>query len=288
MLGQNTPPMYGDYEAQRHFMEVSYSLPISQWYTYDLQYWGLDYPPLTAYHSWAMGWLADRGLGKSEWVALNTSRGYESPKHKLFMRGTSLVSDLLTYGVAAWMFTRYLIRSTSTHYERVSEVDGDYLLVMLMFQPALIIIDHGHFQYNAVMLGLTLFSLTCLLKQKYVMGSALFCAAIMYKHMALYYSLAFFAYLLGECYKRIKTEGFGSGLWLLIKLGVTVAVTFGAIFYPFYAHAGGMDGVVQVVRRLFPFERGLYEDKVANFWCALRVAVKLEKIFPLDILVNIR
>ena len=26
----------------------------------DLQYWGLDYPPLTAYHSLAMGLVADR------------------------------------------------------------------------------------------------------------------------------------------------------------------------------------------------------------------------------------
>lgn len=55
MLGQNNPPMYGDYEAQRHFMEVTFQLPVSQWYRYDLQYWGLDYPPLTAYHSYLLG-----------------------------------------------------------------------------------------------------------------------------------------------------------------------------------------------------------------------------------------
>lgn len=47
--------MYGDYEAQRHWMELTIHLPIRQWYTYDLQYWGLDYPPLTAYISWLCG-----------------------------------------------------------------------------------------------------------------------------------------------------------------------------------------------------------------------------------------
>ena len=47
--------MYGDYEAQRHWMELTWHLPIQQWYTYDLQYWGLDYPPLTAYISWICG-----------------------------------------------------------------------------------------------------------------------------------------------------------------------------------------------------------------------------------------
>lgn len=47
--------MYGDYEAQRHFMEVAYNLDVNQWYFYDLEYWGLDYPPLTGWHSRLMG-----------------------------------------------------------------------------------------------------------------------------------------------------------------------------------------------------------------------------------------
>jgi alpha-1,3-glucosyltransferase len=47
--GNGTPPMFGDYEAKRHWMELTIHLPIREWYTYDLQYWGLDYPPLTAY-----------------------------------------------------------------------------------------------------------------------------------------------------------------------------------------------------------------------------------------------
>jgi alpha-1,3-glucosyltransferase len=56
-IGMGQPPMFGDYEAQRHFMEVAYQLPVAQWYRYDLKYWGLDYPPLTAYHSWVMAWM---------------------------------------------------------------------------------------------------------------------------------------------------------------------------------------------------------------------------------------
>jgi alpha-1,3-glucosyltransferase len=53
--GHDTPPMFGDYEAQRHWMELTVHLPVKEWYTYDLQYWGLDYPPLTAYFSWLCG-----------------------------------------------------------------------------------------------------------------------------------------------------------------------------------------------------------------------------------------
>lgn len=55
IIGEATPPMYGDYEAQRHWMEITTHLPFREWYTYDLQYWGLDYPPLTAYVSWLCG-----------------------------------------------------------------------------------------------------------------------------------------------------------------------------------------------------------------------------------------
>ncbi|XP_073999633.1 dolichyl pyrophosphate Man9GlcNAc2 alpha-1,3-glucosyltransferase-like [Rhodnius prolixus] len=29
--GQGNPPMYGDYEAQRHWMEVTVNLPVKEW-----------------------------------------------------------------------------------------------------------------------------------------------------------------------------------------------------------------------------------------------------------------
>ena len=53
MLGEYNAPQYGDFEAQRHWMELTQNLPVADWYRgtadNDLQYWGLDYPPLTAY-----------------------------------------------------------------------------------------------------------------------------------------------------------------------------------------------------------------------------------------------
>lgn len=59
--GEGRPPLHGDFEAQRHWMEVTYHLPIGDWYRAtpdnDLFYWGLDYPPLTAYVSYAFGYL---------------------------------------------------------------------------------------------------------------------------------------------------------------------------------------------------------------------------------------
>jgi alpha-1,3-glucosyltransferase len=53
--------MFGDYEAQRHWMEITFNLNVRDWYQNttenDLNYWGLDYPPLTAYHSYLMGYV---------------------------------------------------------------------------------------------------------------------------------------------------------------------------------------------------------------------------------------
>ncbi|KAJ1646769.1 Glucosyltransferase-like protein, partial [Coemansia asiatica] len=86
--GRGSPPMFGDYEAQRHWMEITTHLPPSKWYFYDLQYWGLDYPPLTAFQSWACGLVAN--FINPDWVILDKSRGIETHESKLFMRSTQL------------------------------------------------------------------------------------------------------------------------------------------------------------------------------------------------------
>ena len=57
--GHNTPPMLGDFEAQRHWVEVTSGLPPAEWYREgpknNLTYWGLDYPPLSAFHAALIG-----------------------------------------------------------------------------------------------------------------------------------------------------------------------------------------------------------------------------------------
>ena len=56
--GRGDPPKFGDYEAQRHWMEITLNLPIADWYVStkdnDLQYWGIDYPPLSAYQRYVV------------------------------------------------------------------------------------------------------------------------------------------------------------------------------------------------------------------------------------------
>lgn len=73
------------------------------------RYWGLDYPPLTAYHSLLIAKVAKVVLGSefNAFLGLKSSRGYQSVSSKLFMRCSVLVSDLL-FLVASVLFTIYI------------------------------------------------------------------------------------------------------------------------------------------------------------------------------------
>jgi ALG6, ALG8 glycosyltransferase family. len=105
----------GDYEAQRHWMEITLHLPISQWYKYDLSYWGLDYPPLIAYGSYFMGWASQTLVGP-ETVAFFDSRGYEgNPVHKSYMRATVIFWDAVVFFPALYLICkRYYGGSTES------------------------------------------------------------------------------------------------------------------------------------------------------------------------------
>lgn len=252
--GYQQEPMHGDFEAQRHWLEITNHLPISQWYFYDLQWWGLDYPPLTAYHSWLLGKIG--GWVNPSWFALDTSRGCDDYGLKTFMRLTVLLCELLIYIPAVISFAKW----TGKHY-KYFPTDLSISAAAIIFQPALILIDHGHFQYNSIMLGLALLAFVNLNHQKYVVASFFFVASLCFKQMALYYAPVIFAFLLGLCvFPTINLRRF-------ISIGVTVVASFGLFFTPLLL-AGGVDQVKQCLIRVFPFSRGLWEDKVANFWCA--------------------
>ncbi|CAG8523049.1 12251_t:CDS:10 [Funneliformis caledonium] len=242
--GQNTPPKYGDYEAQRHWMELTLHVPIDQWYYYDFEWWGLDYPPLTAYVSWICGKIGS--LFNPEWFVLDTSRGLENEENKLFMRSSVLVLEYLIYIPSVFVFVNWWFANESWKRRGLA-------ILFILLQPALILIDHGHFQYNSVMLGLTIWALNCFFNDYDVLGSIFFCLALSFKQMALYFAPAIFAYLLGKCIKNNR-----KGIILFVKLGVTVVITFAIVFFPFL---DSVEHISQVITRLFPFQRGLYEDK---------------------------
>ena len=263
--GQATPPMYGDYEAQRHWMELTIHLPAVEWYTYDLQWWGLDYPPLTAYVSWLCGqWMRWVEPGQ---VAFVTSRGYETESGKMWMRLTVLLADCVTFLPSLFLFTRLAYAHTKTTTAQA------LMLLIVAIHPAFILIDHGHFQYNCVVLGLTVYAVVALFTDKDLTATFLFCLALGFKQMALYFAPVFFVLLLSRAWFAAwqRTQGsfvqaLGPFMRRVAELGAVVLATFALLLLPWLLSANPVGHVQQILHRLFPVARGLYEDKVANWY----------------------
>lgn len=199
--GENTPPMFGDYEAQRHWQEIVVNLPITDWYQNttdnDLMYWGLDYPPLTAYHSYIVGRVAQ--YINPEFVALHESRGLTENLHKHFMRTTVLVADLFLY-VPAMLICCQTINKKN--WFKVDERLRNLYVAVAVLYPGQILIDNGHFQYNNISLGLAALAIVFVLRNQNIVAAICFSLSLNYKQMELYHALPFFVYLLATCFKH--------------------------------------------------------------------------------------
>lgn len=207
-------------------------------------------------------------------VALRSSRGIETPSSKLLMRWSVVFSDLLFFVPAACALVR------SLHGARGAlPIPGParaWALAALLLQPALLLIDHGHFQYNGISLGLSLGAAAAVAADRDLLGSALFVAAINHKQMSLFYAPAFFSFLLGKCLRRStgttkskkrapRAAVTPAAVLGVARLGVTVVAAFALCWLPFLAPPRL---AAAVAARLVPLRRGLFEDHVANFWRA--------------------
>ena len=227
------------------------------------------------------------------------------------MRATVLASEFVIFVPTLIVVSRCIMRA-----HRADQWENWIALVALLLQPSTILIDHGHFQYNTVMLGFVLGSISSFYMERWLWCCIFFVAAIGYKQMALYYAPAVFASLLGICFYP-RTNG-----PRLARIAVATLLSFGLLFAPLLvgaylngpvldkqgeplilplslappgsgvAHALSdprtryfpmVQQVAQSVHRMFPFARGIFEDKVANLWCVLNVVVKL-RFYPVGLL----
>eukprot|EP00951_Prasinocladus_malaysianus_P017363 scaffold136776_cov48-Prasinocladus_malaysianus.AAC.1 len=107
-----------------------------------------------------------------------------------------------------------------------------WMVAVFVLQPAALLIDHGHFQYNNIGLGLVAGAAAAISCGKDYLGSVLFCMALNHKQMTLYYAPAFFAHLFGKCLAR---QGWASKITGVAQLGLVVVLTFAIIWSPFLA-----------------------------------------------------
>ena len=202
------------------------------------------------------------------------------------MRYSVIVSDAVfllpaAYAVArAWHASERVRSRTRTRTRRGGGARATRRRVAWAFatfatSPAQILVDHGHFQYNGISLGLTMYAVAAVLRDRDVLGSILFACALNHKQMSAYFAPAFFAHLLGKCLSRARNPSARARAAAVARLGAAVVGTFVIVWAPFFLAVDpkthtkdGWEGVLRVLARLAPLERGLYEDYVANFWCA--------------------
>lgn len=303
--GQATPPKFGDFEAQRHWMEITLHMEPGQWYVNstenDLSWWGLDYPPAAAYAALFYGKASEFIVGPDS-VALVESRGFESPGLKYFMRASVWYTDLVLYVIPLLVWFIFVEPRVSATVLNFNTAFGPWtaesirpllLFTLAVMQPALILIDHGHFQYNILQLGPTLIALASLASGPDLTNDLLVCLtftfAVHSKIMALYHAPVMACALLGRAFVRSKGK-LVAAIWSLVVCAAVVGAFMAVIWAPWIQESietESLDPIASVFSRLFPFGRGLYEDKVASVWCASAPVLRLKEWFSHDALISI-
>ncbi|XP_048132670.1 probable dolichyl pyrophosphate Glc1Man9GlcNAc2 alpha-1,3-glucosyltransferase isoform X2 [Rhodamnia argentea] len=234
-----------DFEVHRHWLALTHSLPLSRWYTDETSPWTLDYPPFFAFFELLLSYAA-RAVDP---VIVHLHRGLNcrSDSVVLFQRITVIAADSCLF-YAVYRLTR-----------KCEPRKGRLIWALVIWSPMLLIVDHVHFQYNGFLLGILLLSISYLSEGKDLAGGCLFAILLCFKHLFAVAAPVYFVYLLRRCFRGTFVRGFGR----LSALGVAVIAIFAAAYGPFIYH-GQMQ---QVIRRMFPFGRGLCHAYWApNMW----------------------
>ncbi|PLW31190.1 hypothetical protein PCANC_23172 [Puccinia coronata f. sp. avenae] len=253
-----------DFEVHRNWLAVTHSLPLAQWYYDETSPWTLDYPPFFAFFEHLLARLAV--LVDPKIVQLD-SIGYEAWTCVAFQRITVILTELV--------FVAALIKLTSKPSKSHNPTTATAITASLLLHPALIIVDHIHFQYNGFLLGILLWSIWAAREKRFCLSALLFASLLNLKHIFIYLAPPYLVYLFrAYCMEKQKKKKKGGGTMgrrvvsfaRLIQLASIVAGTCAASFGPFFI-AGGLDAIQQILRRLFPFQRGLNHAYWAgNFW----------------------
>ena len=273
-----------DFEVHRNWLAVTHSLPPGRWYTENTSQWTLDYPPLFAWFERALASVAafvDPGM------LTIRSDPYESFATVVFQRCTVMAVDVVLFIGVLWQTSSSLLGSSS----RSGVTSRALALTLVAFSPGLLMVDHVHFQYNGMVIGLHVCALTAAHAQSPVLAAVLFSVLVHTKHIFAFAAPAMAAHLLAQ-HAWAEWQWIGSidrvgASRRVFAFAASAAAVTALSFYPIW-RAGAMQAMLA---RLFPFGRGLSHAYWApNFWaiynfvdkCALVAArrVGLGGYFP--------
>ena len=154
-----------DFEVHRNWLSITYSLPLKAWYFEDTSEWTLDYPPLFAYFEWLLSQIAV--LFDPQMVQIS-EKPYASNATVVFQRLSVIVTDLVLAG-AVWRFvhstrtippttditnTNTISKTATNPYSTAATTLRMTVFCITVLNAGLLLVDHIHFQYNGMLLGL--------------------------------------------------------------------------------------------------------------------------------------
>ena len=293
-----------DFDVHRNWLAITRHLPLSEWYFDDQNgqtRHTLDYPPMFALFEYL---IANNPLTNAiiqrndddpfpsiDERCLESLPDYDnSVSHACvaFHRLTVVVCDslfVIGVAIATKMFAAILPGQNLFHHRWT-------ISLLLLTNPGLIMLDHIHFQYNGMMLGILILSIGFMVNRNYLLGAVTYAMLISMKHLYITLGPLYFIYLLKiYCYKYEKNaKGVEKKFCFrrFLSLAVLTLLTIVPPFLPFVLSSdyGAQTQFIQIKNRLFPFKRGLCHDYwAANVWAlylfAEKVGAFLSRAFPL-------
>jgi len=255
-----------DYDVHVHWLALTRSLPLDQWYTDASSPWALDYPPLFA--------LASRGLAA---LAAPVDGGSlvrlggpppSADAAVLFMRASVMAADV----VLAAGLSRLLTALVPAR--RVGAPTALAAAAAVLFHPGLLLVDHIHFQYNGLPLGVLLWALAFAVEGAPVSAAVAAACAFNLKHTLLPASLPLAAHLLTAGLRGDGVDGSLRGR--AAHLGGIVFSGVDALllpWVPFLVGEHGLAAAAPIFARLAPTGRGLLHSYwAANAWAVATAA----------------
>ncbi|KAL3660259.1 hypothetical protein V7S43_014789 [Phytophthora oleae] len=287
-----------DFEVHRNWLSLTHELPRHKWYHEATSEWTLDYPPFFAYFEYALSFFA--ALWDKDILVISSTPVF-SPSVLLFQRLSVIVSDVvLFYALHAYCSSWPTVTTTEWAFSQAKRLA---IMLITVLDAGLLYVDHIHFQYNGMLLGLLILSATKFRLQQDLQGALMYAVLLMFKHIYLYAAPLYFIYLLGHyCYvkkpdpessdsdedakgKLLRKRSISStdvhetiqdlhdgnvvfSLVNFVKLGVMVLVVFVFAFGSIlWKHEDPVAGMKQILSRLFPVQRGLCHAYWApNIW----------------------
>lgn len=247
-----------DFEVHRHWLALTHSLPLRFWYADETSEWTLDYPPFFAFFERFLALFASRIDPRI--VDLVDGHNYDDDSVVLFQRVTVMVADGMLY---------WGLYEIGKGFE---ELRRRVLYLAVIFSPGLLIVDHIHFQYNGFLFGILLLSLAKMRDGNDLIGGLGFAVLVCSKHLFAIAGPLYFVYILRHYCRGSRAGG------AIVRFCAMAGLVLGTLILAFgpFAYYGE---IPQVLKRLFPFGRGLCHAYWApNAWALYIVGDKLAAV----------